>query len=397
MGVIIWIVLFVILPVENKEPLQIKTITFISLNYLSLILGFYTFRFNSVSASSYNEKTEYIIKGVIVLLIGCYALRWYDLFYIRGLSFDYLPKVNRAYNDQNYFQSNILLILASILKSIYFFPYVIIRLFKKHRSKIIIGLSYFIMFFPVIEAILKGNRKPFFEIFFIIVITNLLIIKRLQRRHFVKFLLGFIALLIVSMFILFNREKLNTDEQKTLLIEAKYNDLLAPKEKVIDYITSEDNSFKFKLLLLTTLHIGQYYTHGVFEFNNFIHKKEMPVTYGKYTFNTVPKLINKTKLFKPIVSVNPSPREYVYITTFGGFYLDFRWFTLLLMFLFGVFQKYVFEKSKVDFLWTPMVIYLVTINLFLIVINYIRGAGIYPFVSILLLLVIIKCLRKRVA
>ena len=395
-GILIWMMLFLMLPVENKEPIYSETFFFILTNYLSLICGFYLVKFKNLKATITSASNGNVIKGLVAIIFISYFLRWYDLFLVRDLSYDNLPKINRTFNDQNYFKSNILLIVASVFKSIYFFPYVIVRMIKKNHSKYIVILSYLAMFLPVIEAVLKGNRKPFFEIFVIFLVT-IFLTEKIRKRHLIKFLGGFIALLMISMAILFKREKLSTDQQKTLLIEAKYNDLLPPNKKAVAYLTEEENSFKLKLLLLTSLHIGQYYTHGVFEFNNFIRKKNIDVTYGKYTFNTIPKLINKTKLFDPIKSVNPSPREFVYITTFGGFYLDFRWFSVVLMFLFGIFQKYVFEKSKVDFFWTPVMLYVLIINLFLIVINYIRGAGIYPFVSILLLLAMIQIFRKRIA
>jgi hypothetical protein len=396
-GVFVWLLLFLLLPVENKEPLQGKTIGYILVNYAFLILGFYVGRFKTLKANDHIKSTGYFLKILLLLLVSSYLLRWYDLFFVRGLSFDFLPKVNRAYNDQYYFQSTILLIIASILKSLYFFPYVIVKIANEKQHKIVVIASYLLLFFPVVEALLKGNRKPFLEIFFVLIVTSILTAKKIKKSHIVKFILGFVALMMIAMTILFKRERLNTEQQKKLLLEARYNDLLAPKKEVVKYINSDDGSPIIKEVLLTSLHLGQYYTHGVFEFNNFIHKKDLLTTYGKYTFNTFPKLINKTSLFKPIKEVNPSPREYVYVTTFGGFYLDFRWFSIVIMFLFGIFQKYVFEKSKVDIIWSPIMIYIIIINLFLMVINYIRGAGIYPFVSILLLLAIIKSFRKRVA
>ena len=112
------------------------------------------------------------------------------------------------------------------------------------------------------------------------------------------------------------------------------------------------------------------------------------MTYGAYTFSPFGKLFNKE-------NVNPSPREYVYVTAFGGLYLDFGWFSLIIMLFFGAFQKLVFQKAINSVIWRPVLSYLLIINVFLPVFNYVRGAGVYPLVSFFIILLILKTTLLR--
>ena len=60
------------------------------------------------------------------------------------------------------------------------------------------------------------------------------------------------------------------------------------------------------------------------------------------------------------------------------------------MFVFGGLSKVCFFKSKNNFIWFPLVIYIIIINVFLLMFNYLRGAGIYPFVAFTIILLLIK-------
>jgi hypothetical protein len=358
------------------------------------MLGFICFNFkNKISKIPKNIIESKYLSILLFVVIISYLLRWFDLFYIRELSFTNEFKENRVLSDLNYNKSNVLLIIASIFKSLYFFPFVLISLLKPKPKQIILILSYISIVLPFVEALLKGTRKPFLEVF-IIVFTVLFIIKKnkINTYKIGLTLIAFIMLMIVSISILFNRlnEKSNKDDFFTHLSEGRYNDMLTPTKPVKEYFNNPNKPKSAKYFLIAGLHTGQYFTHGLFEFNHIISNPKLPITYGSYTFATIPKLINKTGVFNKIKYHNPSPRKHVYLTAFGGLYIDFRWFSIVLMFLFGVFQKYIFQKSEQLVIWTPVLIYLLIINVFLLTINYLRGAGVYPIISAFLFFILIR-------
>lgn len=392
-GVILWLLIFLILPVNISEQFHFKTFLFIACNYIALVIGFVGFRFKP------KESKKHLGNLVLPILIGvlllAFVLRWIDLFYVRELSFGFETKVNRVINEEMSYKSNIIFLLASVVKGAYFFPF-IITLYKKNSKRIFLILSGLLMFLPVIEAVLRGNRKPFFEIFLIIIIGFIASGKlKIGMKQITISIIALLGLMIISMIMVFDRESLGQNQEQFKLIEARYGEILQMKPEMKEYILDENVNRNTRMALLSGMHFGQYTTHGVFEFNHIIKNENLPVTYGAYSFNIVPKIWNKLQITEKIPLTNPSPRKYVYLTTFGGFYIDFRWFSLIIMFSLGIAQKYCFIRSGENVLYQPIVTYFILLNFTFIILNYIRGAGTYPIVSILLLLFLVKLIPAK--
>lgn len=392
-GVILWLLIFLILPVNMSEEFHFKTFLFIVCNYVALVLGFVGFRFKP------KESKKHFRSSILPILIGvlllAFVLRWIDLFYVRELSFGLETKVNRVINEEMSYKSNIIFLLASVVKGAYFFP-LILTLYKKNTKRIYVILSGLLMFLPIIEAILRGNRKPFFEIF-LIVIIGLIASGRLKIgvKQVAISIIVFLGLMIISMIMVFDRESLAQNQDQFQLLDARYGEILQMKPELKEYILNENVNRNKRMAILSGMHFGQYITHGVFEFNHIVKNEDLPITYGAYSFNVAPKILNKLKIIEEIPLTNPSPRKYVYLTTFGGFFIDFRWFSLVIMFSLGIAQKYCFLRSSKNILYQPIVTYFLLLNFTFLILNYIRGAGAYPIVSILLLLFLVKLIPAK--
>lgn len=398
LGILIWVFTFAVLPVHVVEPFKLKTFVFIFLSYAMLMAGFNAFNFKTKSFQFQYKSSNKIIKILLIVIVISFLLRWYDLFVIRGLSFANEVRYNREINDLNFEKFGLLFIFASIFKGISFFPYILCVSTKLKPKKILVTLSYLCLFLPIIEAILKGSRKPMFDIFVVVIFTFMFFYKKLNLKKVFAMVIVFAVLMTLSMSMLIKREIKLTDFNDTfysMILESRYNELLKPKECVKSFLEDDKISDSQKFYAFTFLHTGQYITHGVFEFNHIIDYENLPITNGKYIFSTVIKFLNKTKLFNEIVNKNPSPREYVYLTAFGVLYIDFRWFTVAFMFILGVAQKYLFQKSKQSFIYMPILIYFLIFNVFLLVINYLDNAGLYPIVSFMILLSILYIFNKN--
>lgn len=319
----------------------------------------------------------------------CFVLRWIDLFILRELSFTNGAIKNRNLSHFNNHKSNIVFVLVSIFKSLYFFPF-IIGLKSKNRFNFYTVCTILLLVFPLVEALALGNRKPFFELFLILMISIYYYKKpRINFKNISIVLISIMALMTISVNVLLKREESRKGSQNVYIeiINGRYNDILKPKEEVLGYLKDSTISSIKKDYSLIALQSGQYLTHGFFEFNHIIDRPDLEVTKGAYTFYPFIKILNRVGLTRNFDNVNPSPRAYVYLTTFGSLYLDFRWFTVFFFFLFGVFQRYVYDKSFSCIIHSPILIYLSIINVFLPIMNYIRGAGIYPIVGFIFLLV----------
>src|SRR5690606_9410833 len=135
-----------------------------------IILGFISFNFN-IEKPKHNINASKSLTILLIIIVISYIIRWIDLFYIRELSFNIASKENRLINDDNYSNSNLLFLIASITKSIYFFPIVLVLSSKVKQKGVLVFASYLVLLFPLVEALLKGTRKPFFEMFIILLFT----------------------------------------------------------------------------------------------------------------------------------------------------------------------------------------------------------------------------------
>ncbi|XMO87884.1 hypothetical protein AAFN75_06240 [Algibacter sp. AS12] len=397
-SIAIWFIAFLLIPAKPVESIKPVTIFFILGCYLSLVTGFLCFNFKTKPIEfKQKPRTTFYLNILLIILVLSYLLRWFDLFWIRELSFFNETIENRAIKDANSSSSGWLFVIASIIKSIYFFPFIFVKKLKLKSAGYTVILAYALLLFPWVEAILLGARKPFFEVFLIVIITYLLFkTQKIKLKPFLIICFSFFLLMSVSVVLLIKREHEVAKHKVAFfdsILKSRYNDLLKPTDEAENYFYSKDNNELIKYYALIGLHSGQYISHGVFEFNHIIDKQDLQKTNGTYTFFPIINFFNKFNISEPIVLNNPSPRSYVYLTAFGSFYIDFRWLTLLAMFIFGVFQKYAFQKSKHSIIYIPILIYLLLINVFLPITNYIRGIGIYPFVAFSFVLSLYKLIE----
>lgn len=399
-GVLIWSFCYYALPVEAVEKIKIKTFVFIGSCYGFFIAG-YTVT-PSFKGSMINQKIRKagLFNIIVGILFLAFVLRWIDLFYVRDVSFYVEPKQNRLINANSFYKNNLIFIAASILKSLYFFPFVLYtsRCFAGLK-KVHLIFSCLILLLPFVEAIVLGTRKSFFDILLVVVVTLVLWrgIELLSFKAWVYIAISIFLVLVISATVLFKRESATKSDKNVFfdeILEAKYNDLLEPKDWVISFIRDRDENEYLRMSALTLLQTGQYMIHGIFEFNHLI-DKEFKTSYGAYTFYPFVKLIRVVEGHDYFEPSNESPREIVYLTAFGGFFLDFKWFSVLVFFAFGIIQKVVFNKSRKDCLYLPLVVYFLIINVFLPVFHYLRGAGMYPLVGFVIVATILLILENR--
>ncbi|WP_282042239.1 hypothetical protein [Winogradskyella flava] len=393
-GILVWIVSYIMTPVEPVEVVRPKTIYFIVSCYLSLILGFGVLKFKS------NQKIKkidpnYRLKLLLIFIIVCFVIRWVELFYFREVSFYNTMVENRVISYLNN-NSNIIFIIASLFKSLYFLPITFV-IKNKNTSKLFAIIAFTLLLFPLIESTIYGNRKPFFESFFMLLIASFLYkTPKINVKNVLILVFSIFILLTISYSILLKREgeKKNVHDVYSHIVEARYNDLLKPKDKIVEFIKDPKIPEIKKNYYLIALQTGQYISHGFFEFNHIMENQDLALAKGGYTFYPFLKFLRKLRLVDGYDNLNVSPRNHTYLTAFGGLYIDFRWAAVILFFLFGLFQRYVYDSSSSSIIHSALLVYVIIINIFLPIMNYIRGAGIYPIVGLILLIFINLSINK---
>ena len=76
-----------------------------------------------------------------------------------------------------------------------------------------------------------------------------------------------------------------------------------------------------------------------------------------------------------------NPRGSTFVTFFGGLYVDFGWLGLIMIFLYGCFQKNIVNKVIVgNNSYLPLFFFLLFCNFFMLTFNFLKGMGTYILV-----------------
>jgi hypothetical protein len=385
-GPILWATLLFVLPLQQTKMVSLNTCLFVFACYSSMLLGF-IFLYDSLK----KIKTQIPLKKVFIIFISIvilsHIIRYFDLVHLRGMSFEISPKLNRIKAGEFDSLIDFITVIGSVFKSLYFFPLIIYLSSKSSLNRIFGAIAIALMLLPFYEGVLLGLRRLLIEPLVICLIFVLCYYKP-KKQEGIAIIISTLLIVAASAKTFISREFVEAKPSYETILSAKYNHFVQPSERTKEFLQSESNNKLTKLFTFSMLHAGQYYIHGLYEFDSIYNQKSMPQTYGGYTFSSFFKALGKEP-------PNPSPRGNVYITAFGGFYFDFRWFAPMAFFLFGSIQGIFFSLSK-SILWIrPLVVYFVMINFFLISINYIRGAGIYPLLSSACLLIILILFNRK--
>ena len=381
LGVICWLLVFAIFPIEIVFPISSQVALYILLSYVSIITGYLIVP--KVTSSKLSNQTKIgapMIKILILVVLLSFLIRYIDLFVFRGVRIGYPIAQNRMLIDAN--PPKFIFILVSVTRYLFFVP-ILFLFHSKIKSKKLLIFCLLLFLLPFIEGVVRGSRNSFFYPS-ILLIFSLLYFKKIKfkKLHLGVLLLVFSVLFVMATGILKKREMIKKHDYKSLTTDAIYNDFLKPKKSILEKIHRLEN-IKTKQLLISGLQTGQYYTHGVFEFDNLMktyHKNDsLNFQFGKYNFLNFIKFANKLGITHLDLSKikKANPRGYSFTTFFGGLYIDFGWYGLVFMFFFGAFQKILFNKvnqKKPQYL--PLLLFFIFTNFFMLTFNFFRNTGV---------------------
>lgn len=398
LGVVCWLLVFIIFPIEVVFPISFKVVVFILLSYICMITGYLI-----VPKKNYSKLPNQLIIGstmikiLILVVLLSFLIRYVDLFLFRGVRINFTIAQNRILLDAN--SPNFIFILASVTRYLFFVP-ILLLFHSKIKSKKLLIFCLFLFLLPFIEGVIRGSRNSFFYPS-ILLIFSLLYYKKIKfkKLHVGILLLFFSVLFLMATGILKKREIIKQQDYQNFNL-AMYNDFLKPKKSILNRIHSSEN-IKTKQLLISGLQTGQYYTHGVFEFDNLVrtyHKNDsLNFQFGKYNFFNFIKFSNKLGITQLDLSKiqNANPRGYSFITFFGGLYIDLGWYGLIFMFFFGAFQKHLYDqvqRQRIELL--PLLIFFLFLNFFMLSFNFLRGNGVSMIMASLIFILVIHIKNK---
>ncbi len=386
-GLCFYLAVFLLTPAHVSIHLSVFPFIYILLCYVSFIAGTVVIRFKKKDTrpNLFPEQYNAAFYLSLILAVAGIALRLYDRIHTRGASFAMNMYENRSALDEQ--SSGSLSALASVLFPLVYFNYFWMQ-FSGQKSRFLRGACTLMFFYPILDALLIGSRFPIFHnIIMYFLIRRINNKKKLTARQVIT--LGISAVLLVFLLARLIEERLafgngDFDFDFTYVLHiSDYNFTFSVDRWYEEFINSGPNTWRTIKFLY--LHIGQYISHGIFEFNYLWQHYNLQGEHywgGQhfYNFLRVLPLVNLDAVNEQILF----PRPGVYVSFFGDVFVDFGWLGLLFMFGWGVLNKYLWTKvAHGKVLWVPMYLFVVFIVFFMPTVNLIvSGMGIIFLTSL---------------
>lgn len=386
-GLIIWFITWLILPV-NTTPLSLETFCYICLSFSSLTIGYHIVKIKNIEKIVWLPH-KFFFKFLIVILCIGLLFRYIDLFYFRNLSLSNPYYQNKILSLNNSQYTPLIVTLLGTLRALCYIPILYLIITKsKNKSLWIISITILLLF--SIEILLFGTRKPLFHLLILILITLGLTVKN-YKQLLNKYTIGLLVFTTIGLgffsYFILNKRVTEVPVKNIKLIDvvnSRYNDFVPIKTSKLNDFKKSPNSLKTKTELML-IHTGQYVVHGFYELD-YIINNNLPRAYGKYSFNPIFKALGRFNLGTDDANtLTYHPRDYVYVSFFGSFFIDFGWFSLIIFFIYGMFQKLIVSFAKQNPFIMVLWVLTLCINLIMPIFNLASGVEFYLQVFLILI------------
>ena len=401
LGILFFFIVYVFAPISPKVHLHTHTILYVLISYVMFFLGCLFLYLiptkkqkNKVFRTTHEDLEGQFRLSIFLAVVGI-SFRLIDRFYLRNISLFQSAFENRELLEQA--DSGLLSIFGGLIYPICF---LVLFLFLKNNGKIFsfAGFAILILFlFPTFDSFLFGSRS----LILVNVMMLLLILRgtgRLKVRFIQVLCLSFLLVLLIGLsgyMFLSRLDEMGLDVFDTIYISG-YATTVGPSDWVASQLS--EGLTVINTLLFSWLNFTQYYTHGLFEFNNFLGMAVDKHSYGATQFNVIYKLA--AKIFPlpglDIVLNGVNPRPGVFTTFFGPAHMDFGYFSPIFLFILGAFSAKVHRHITLSDSYYSILYYmLVIIVFFMPVVSFIQSAqGLYIIFSIIFYSIVYKTFCK---
>ena len=385
MGIAIYSILFLFSPLVVDIEFSIGGIIYIVLGYLAFFAGgcFTSIipRKSTKKATTLTLDVPRLFRFVSAAAILGLGLRIIDRFFIRNVSLAQSVMERREALESG--GSNLFSTFSAAL-----YPFSLLTFFcyfllcrsdgKHHPVALIVTILTF--FLPSLDATMLGSRSTILMSVSLLFLYLLYFrVLRFKPSHLIVVTLSGVLLFLFSSWIFMDRLSVMGIDILFSILQSGYAFTLQPKTWIVNFL-SDTTSNLAHIATFTYLNVSQYFLHGLFEFlylyDNF--NWTYSHSWGSNTFFVAFKLI--AQLFGEGLStdylIELQPRSGVYTTFFGPIFVDFGWFGLIPIFIFGLVSSLIWRSSlNGDILAIPPLFYLNIIIIFMPIVNLIQSAG----------------------
>ena len=390
-GIIFFLGMWLIAPVEPANTLTIDSLGYIITCILACMLGcvLNNKKRKNITITYDTKKIARIYRLLLKLSLFAVALRLFDIFIARGQGVgldNFGDNIESGLQHESSFSS----IISALFYFVPFFPVFINMIFPSITSKKSKILAFFLFCFIGIGAVISGSRNAFLDplllLAFLFLFTRNKIQIKLKNVIAVVFLSSIFLMISSVLFIqrltVQNKTVFDSTESST----GNYSDKVPPKDYYIGLMSENENNPAILGFLFAFVQTTQYAIHGLWEFP--VVKENIDKhgyrTYGASTFWVIDKSLYKFGIgIDPELPIKYNARPGIWSTFFQNWYMDFGWWGVLWMFILGLIVKLIWNKIRYEenIFYLPLLLFFMLVFMYLMQLNRFVGTGTYALVS----------------
>lgn len=376
---IAWAALYLVAPVNMYTAPEVGPYLVFGGCILGAVLGLVAFEPRSLPVLSADpvDHARFLRRiYTIAFFLGAMgvALRTADWVFLRGVSVDMDFAGNREKLDEG--GASVLSMLSTLLVPFTLAPYFIHALGR--RAGLRIGSAWtgisLALLWPLLTIVI-GSRSSAVMSLGMLFIARMLIYPRTPRWAIWICFIGGVGFLYVAGLIFLERIAQLGLPLQFVIQQSAFTHLVPVTQDYYTASAQASASGADTIFIVTTL--AQYYLHGIPEFVYLVQHYGAGDQWGTYTFTTIDRLVHSLAgwTFDSHHALAITPRQGVYTTMAGPFYMDFGPLAPLACFLMGAVTSWTRRRVLMgDIGAVPLLIVLTLQMTFLIIGNLVSGA-----------------------
>jgi hypothetical protein len=406
-GIVVWLVIWLIAPLQELMPLNGNAMLYIGACYLAFGAGTvleWLWRGRRQPAPLFIARGPLDVRPFMITaalgLIGMGA-RYYDRVFLRGINYSLgSAEVRSALEGASVSGWGM---VGAILMPFCLIPLILMLSSSSMRARPGLSAISILMFvMPTIENLGQLSRS----IMLLSAAVALAAVSclrlggnPLQRRILLPSLAGVVGLLFFSTLIFETRLNDYKRQLYESVVQSVYAENIAPNERAMTGLIagSDLESSVYGAILPNSM----YYLSGMYEFTLLWERQDVQeFSYGAYLFYPIVRGVY-TILGEDASAIIDEPalvyRIGVFNTFFGPLWIDFGFAAILFMVVFGFIVSklsYIIRRGRTE--WSPLYLLLVAIIFYMPVVNFINnGFGVFFIVAFILYALFIGRTSRR--
>lgn len=385
MGLGVYLLLYLVSPLDVLVPVEFGSFVFIALSIAALTLGSRCADYIRLGRKPRPISAQRLLRAEnrlfwVTLSLGLLGnlLRLADKYLLRGVGNLTGLEAREMLVETS---STKLSLIGGVIYPFGYLPIFILlgaKVLPRHRWKV--ALAGFVFLIPSLDALVLFSRSFMLVSLAMIYFGASLTLfegKLVPRKLVLPVLTGVLAVLTVSVLaFVWRLDQMSFDVSDSIFMSA-YAYTVAPNETMQGLI---NKGGPLGGLVASLLPILQYYVHSVFEFQILWSVQDtQSFAGGAVLFDPYMKLLAIFGIGAQADLFELFPRVGVFTTFWGPLWVDFGWFSMLMMFLFGFMARMIGRATRIsDVGAIPLYSYFCVILFFMPVVNFaISAQGMY--------------------